>query len=119
MGTNVYLILDACEHCHRGEDRVHVGKSSMGWPWLWRGYHEWDSPFEHAVESADDWWTILDTAGVDDLRAHLVDEYGARLSVADLRNWVEAKRDHVKCRRGTDYETRPDGGDEISFREFS
>ena len=31
MGTNYYLTLDVCEHCGRGSERLHIGKSSAGW----------------------------------------------------------------------------------------
>lgn len=31
MGTNYYHIKNVCEHCGRGDDPVHIGKSSAGW----------------------------------------------------------------------------------------
>lgn len=31
MGTNYYLSLPTCPHCTRLEEKLHIGKSSMGW----------------------------------------------------------------------------------------
>lgn len=31
MGMNYYLHIDRCEHCGRGAERIHIGKSSVGW----------------------------------------------------------------------------------------
>lgn len=31
MGTNYYMMSNACQHCGRGEQELHIGKSSMGW----------------------------------------------------------------------------------------
>lgn len=31
MGTNYYLHENVCEHCGRGDDSIHIGKSSAGW----------------------------------------------------------------------------------------
>lgn len=31
MGTNYYLQEETCPHCGRGQDKLHIGKSSAGW----------------------------------------------------------------------------------------
>jgi hypothetical protein len=31
VGTNFYLIENVCPHCSRGDERLHIGKSSAGW----------------------------------------------------------------------------------------
>lgn len=31
MGTNYYLRKNTCEHCGRGDEDLHIGKSSGGW----------------------------------------------------------------------------------------
>lgn len=31
MGMNFYLHRNACEHCGRGDEPIHIGKSSAGW----------------------------------------------------------------------------------------
>lgn len=44
MGTNYYLHRNVCVTCGRGEDRLHIGKRSAGWQFLFHGlrpgYHE-------------------------------------------------------------------------------
>jgi hypothetical protein len=34
MGTNYYLRTDICPHCGRYEEELHIGKSSVGWKFL-------------------------------------------------------------------------------------
>lgn len=31
MGTNYYIRADECKLCHRGSEKIHLGKSSWGW----------------------------------------------------------------------------------------
>ena len=31
MGTNYYLHTETCAHCGRGDEPLHIGKSSCGW----------------------------------------------------------------------------------------
>jgi hypothetical protein len=123
MGTNVYLLHDVCEHCDRPAARIHIGKSSGGWRWLWRGYRGWeaeDLPFGRPILSGDDWWGVLDASvNAESRPGWIVDEYGKRMSLADLRNWVEQKRDAANRRGDGGFDTYPDGDDDISFREFS
>ena len=45
MGTNYYLVQDACECCGRGADEIHIGKSSGGWCFALHVYPEgWYEP---------------------------------------------------------------------------
>jgi len=51
MGTNYYVyvkLIDYCEHCKRGIDRLHVGKQSMGWKFLFKGDKE---PMEFLLDN--------------------------------------------------------------------
>lgn len=44
MGTNYYVRVpceNACEHCNGTKD-VHLGKSSAGWAFTFRGNPDWD-----------------------------------------------------------------------------
>jgi hypothetical protein len=41
MGTNYYVAKDLCECCNRYDEEYHIGKSSFGWAFSFRGYrHE-------------------------------------------------------------------------------
>ena len=130
MGTNYYLEHDVCSHCDRPGARVHVGKSSAGWTWLWRGYRGFAAenlPFGREILSGDDWWQVLGDSLAAERPGRIVNEYGRELSLAELRERVESKRG--AGRRGSDRmtiagvsidtETYPDGPDDISFRSFS
>lgn len=43
MGTNYYLNIDPCKHCHRPAEQVHIGKSSHGWRFLFAKQPEWST----------------------------------------------------------------------------
>lgn len=95
MGTNYYLRTDVCQHCQREEHRIHVGKASMGWPFLFRGYRQYPPDgVPYPITSAAQWWDFLErsTAG----GGALVDEYGERQSVPHFRQYVESKRDETR-----------------------
>ena len=97
MGTNYYHertpLTDAvCPRCHRaceqceGENRIHIGKSSAGWTFL---FHATDT-----IRSYADWLVALEAGGI------IRDEYGDVIPLADFRAKVEAKRaapnDHAR-----------------------
>ncbi len=67
MGTNFYYRTNICGHCDRHKE-IHVGKSSGGWSFGFRGYphelfdaehpewgHDTESPFGFPVLSRNDW----------------------------------------------------------------
>lgn len=63
MGTNYYWNRNCCEACGR-LDRVHIGKSSAGWEFHFRGYKKSDlsnpdDPKALVVESFADWRRLL------------------------------------------------------------
>lgn len=62
MGTNYYLHTDVCKHCKRSADRVHIGKSSSGWPFLFRGYRKWPPDgVPHPITSALEWRAVSES----------------------------------------------------------
>lgn len=76
MGTNYYWIKDdtTCPHCGRrdpDEERVHIGKSSVGWCF---SLHVDPSI---GIESLDGWTEMFKTGFIED-------EYGNRLSAEDM-----------------------------------
>lgn len=104
MGTNFYWHDNRCDHCGRFEAH-HVGKSSMGWSFAFRGYRhdpgDYEvgpiSPFGFPVLSRADWASILVPE-----RGRLVDEYGQQVEDpiawlrglqppdAELRRWEDS-----------------------------
>jgi hypothetical protein len=38
MGTNYYVAKNLCECCNRYDEEYHIGKSSGGWAFTFRGY---------------------------------------------------------------------------------
>lgn len=71
MGTNYYLHRNACPHCGRGDEPLHIGKSSGGWCFT---LHV--DP-EIPVGDLSDWRALWAT-GV------IKDEYGAVVTVAEM-----------------------------------
>lgn len=74
MGTNYYLHGKVCAHCGRGEDPLHIGKSSGGWCF---GLHVIP---EKEINSLEDWkmeW-VKDPASV------IRDEYGNNLTPEEM-----------------------------------
>lgn len=71
MGTNYYLRENACGHCGRSDDQLHIGKSSAGWCFSLHVIPE------EGLNSLDDWrirWT----------KGRIFDEYGTEVSPDDL-----------------------------------
>jgi hypothetical protein len=40
MGTNYYVVENHCESCNRYDEKYHIGKSSFGWAFTFRGYKD-------------------------------------------------------------------------------
>ena len=75
MGTNYYWHGNVCAHCGRGDDRIHIGKSSGGWCF---GLHVTDE-----IKSLDDWRRIF-WSGDGVIR----DECGQEISNHDMMNII-------------------------------
>lgn len=93
MGTNYYARVNCCSHCNR-YDQIHIGKSSMGWAFSFRGYtkqgyfSELPERFEHlTIRSFQDWKTFLENPDV-----NIYDEYGDQISKEDFFSLVKAKQ---------------------------
>jgi hypothetical protein len=91
MGTNYYLRTDVCAHCSRERERIHVGKSSAGWPFLFRGYRKWPPDgVPHPITSAKEWRDFIARAIKFD-NAKLFDEYGKEQDVEKLWEFAKSK----------------------------
>lgn len=82
MGTNYYLLKNVCPTCGRPEERLHIGKSSVGWAF---GLHVIP---EEGIKTLDDWLPLMD-AGV------IEDEYGTRIDKAAMLSYI-TNRSHPR-----------------------
>lgn len=81
MGTNFYIRTQpSCPTCKRPYEKIHLGKSSMGWPFLlqWNGgefYTNW--------EEMKEW-----------LKGKKIkNEYDEKVSRKQFIQWVESRKD--------------------------
>lgn len=82
MGTNYYLEAEPCAHCGRGDTQVHIGKSSVGWPFLFAPNAERD------ISSWRDWRKFLSQPiNADRIKS----EYGDRVTLAAFICCVEGR----------------------------
>lgn len=105
MGTNYYVVTDvcvnACEHCSASE-RLHLGKTSAGWRFLFRADPAWprDEAFSHWVRRA--------------LSGTIIDESGRACTLADLLNMAVGRQDAAPS--VSDFKS---SGHDFCIREFS
>lgn len=97
MGTNYYLKSVRCEHCGRGSEDLHIGKSSGGWTFALRIYpadgdgepnwraRDFDADIVK-IESLDDWRPLFAKYGI-------IDEYGRDVTVDDMLSTI-TERSH-------------------------
>lgn len=83
IGTNFYHRTNICECCHRYDER-HIGKSSGGWAFSFRGYGADYDGVE--IKSYKDWLSLLEGGG--EIRS----EYGELIPLDDFKAMVEGKR---------------------------
>ena len=84
MGTNYYWIRDRCPTCGRGES-LHIGKSSVGWQFLFQGYRERDWDDTPVIESYTDWLKLLEGGAIQN-------EYGDSMTLVEFRQFIQDKR---------------------------
>lgn len=92
MGTNYYWIKDACSHCNRGSSSVHIGKSSAGWTFHFKGYRSDDWNGGPEIASWKDWRVILEGQRIED-------EYGHVVTLPELEELINGKRDGINFAR--------------------
>ena len=82
MSTNYYVAKNKCDCCNRYDKEYHIGKSSWGWAFSFRGYR-----YPPAAEYADlDSWKKWKEYLKDQ---QIVDEYGDAIDYADFVNLIE------------------------------
>ncbi len=106
MGTNYYAQEKSCPHCGRGGDRLHIGKSSIGWAFILRTHAD------RGIENLTDWIAYL-------ADKEIVDEYGHEHSLGELVETI-AQCHYPQLRRSRDmWTTQGKGTWEYYSREFS
>src|SRR5574343_247602 len=85
MGTNYYIIdrSELCSACGRGEEKLHIGKSSYGW------HFSLHIIPEKNINNLDDWVKYFDNPKV-----YIEDEYGTFVTPAEMMD-VITKRSHI------------------------
>lgn len=76
MGTNYYVAENRCDCCQRYDRTHHIGKSSWGWSFSFRGYPEYN------LTSWQAWREFLRDR-------QIVDEYGDFIDYGDFCHMVE------------------------------
>jgi len=94
MGTNYYQRTDICDHCNRFKEK-HIGKSSMGWQFSFRGYNGMED--QPTIRSFEDWKKQLQSDG------EIFDEYGREIPFEEFVAMVEEKKDEPKNTNHYDY----------------
>lgn len=82
MGTNYYVIPNRCDHCGRGDESIHLGKSSLGWKFSLQA---------NGFEFYKDWPTMQEWL----YDKYIQDEYGKRIEPNVFARLVESKQNEV------------------------
>lgn len=78
MGTNYYMFDNVCEHCQKGLNKRHIGKSSGGWCFALHVYPNED------INTLEAWKKILDKPDI-----LIKDEYGDIIQKEELYVIIE------------------------------
>ena len=141
MGTNYYLHpappkCDGCNECEgcgrpfedQTPDRIHIGKSSHGWVWCWRGWSSGEAcdcatcgSTHPALDNTQTWYEFL--AQHVDVGGEIRDEYGHPPTFASLVVRIVNKRDGLVQSpdgpRWMDPRDKVVGKERVIFGEFS
>ena len=89
MGLNYYAKTNICTHCMRGEQTIHIGKSSCGWKFAVEVHEEFYTSF-------DEFMSFINRKDI-----IIMDEYDKVVTANELMNKIEAKKDGLS--HFTDY----------------
>lgn len=78
MGTNYYLHKNVCSHCNRGDEPIHIGKSSAGWCF---SLHV----ILGEIESLEEWKKEFE-------KGQIRDEYGADVTVEEMLKTITERQ---------------------------
>lgn len=109
MGTNYYLKSKPCETCGHCQTELHIGKSSMGWRFLFRSYN-----YETKINSFDDWLLELNNPN-----KVIYNEYHEKIELAELLELIEDKRNGKSQAHLAHYFFQDEKGYDFCHNEFS
>src|SRR3990172_4128976 len=84
VGMNYYLRPPKCDHCGRGDEPFHIGKSSGGWCFSLHATTETRSLGEHLDAWTKPGWTIRNEEGVILLP-------GGMINIITNRSWTQGR----------------------------
>ena len=84
MGTNYYLHAGICDCCGRYTE-YHIGKSSMGWKFLFQAY-AFEEGIQPSIKTNRDWRALTSLPNY-----KIFDEYGEEWSDERFWNFVNKK----------------------------
>ena len=90
LGTNYHIYSGICGTCRHGERRRHIGKSSGGWSFSFRGYRQ-PCDGEPPITSWMQWHEYLQSE-LADRHSEIRDEYGRTVSLDEFIAMVEQKK---------------------------
>lgn len=99
MGTNYYVEFRPCEHCGLRKKSIHIGKSSAGWKFHFRGYRQLgglddvytNHPDDKVILSWKGWQQYLSQLEAEN-ESDIKDEYGEVKTLRELESFIEAKQ---------------------------
>lgn len=129
MGTNYYVVENACECCNRYDEKYHIGKKSYGWAFSFQGYKydgltSWQKWKEYLADKTirDEYG---DTISFDEF-VKLIEEYGSPNHVWKNEYQPNGRKNLVHNEEGrkegwfnSDYDWDDPEGYSFTSREFS
>lgn len=82
MGTNYYFEENKCESCGKADHKLHIGKSSAGWTFVFSG--------TDLIKSWEEWERYLTRN-----KGRIVDEYGQELDLKNLKDIIFNRGDDL------------------------
>jgi hypothetical protein len=92
MGTNAYWVPKPCESCGRGDEELHIGKSSAGWCYSLHVHPE------RGIHDLPDWERLWAQPG-----SVIRDEYREVISAEEMRRWITERGTHGQLAPLTDH----------------
>lgn len=118
MGTNYFLVRNACHACghYREEDAIHIGKRSSGWRFCWHALGPEESPTGDPFKHVEDWEAYLLTMPVN---YRIFDEYGGEFKpqqfLAMAKEWGTQTHSPVSFETHINYDK---DGNRMSYGYF-
>ena len=97
MGMNYYFNEVTCPHCE-DEYTAHIGKSSAGWQFNFRGYiHQWENTDIFGIKSLKDWLKYFDNhdGGIIIDEQNRVITKQAFIEIVEHKQAKEGNKNHV------------------------